>query len=192
MAKPSRLVPLPDILAPLLKTHGMASRLLEFFIRERWLEIAGQPVGGHTWPHSIRHHKLYLLAENSVWLQQLLFLKPELLIRLNAAAAAWAGSDGTLLTDIVLRVGAAQSICIAQDRETGSPGGEPLPEDDPDWERFASETAGSVVKRVTDLALRAQLRALFLKAAWSTEKPAHAQACPQTGLGIPILGRPQA
>ncbi|ULA64332.1 MAG: hypothetical protein LZF86_120053 [Nitrospira sp.] len=87
------------ILSGLAKQLGLETRLVELRIQQQWPSLVGEPIGSHTWPAQIRFHKLYLLVENSVWLQQLTFLKPALLAKINAEA----GSE--LLTDIVLRVG---------------------------------------------------------------------------------------
>ncbi|MCC6141583.1 MAG: DUF721 domain-containing protein [Nitrospira sp.] len=87
------------ILSGLAKQLGLETRLVEVRIQQEWRSLVGEPIGSHTWPAQIRFHKLYLLVENSVWLQQLTFLKPALLAKINAEA----GSE--LLTDIVLRVG---------------------------------------------------------------------------------------
>lgn len=151
MAKRSSLNPLPDILARFLKTHGMASHMLEFTLQEHWIEIAGEHVGRHTRPESIRHHKLHLTAENSVWLQQLLFLKPELLAKLNGIA------EGEALTDIVLRVG---TVAPAQDSthhaETPSP--------EPTAHAMTEDLHAAIedtLRPIADPALQARLRALF-------------------------------
>lgn len=93
------LVSFGAILSGLAKQLGLETRLVELRIQQQWPALVGEPIGSHTWPAQIRFHKLYLLVENSVWLQQLTFLKPTLLAKLNAEA----GSD--FLTDIVLRVG---------------------------------------------------------------------------------------
>lgn len=93
------LVSFGTILSSVAKQFGLETRLVELRIQQQWPALVGEPIGSHTWPTQIRFHKLYLLVENSVWLQQLTFLKPALLAKLNAEA----GSE--LLTDIVLRVG---------------------------------------------------------------------------------------
>jgi len=93
------LVSFGTILSSVAKQLGLETRLVELRIQQHWPALVGEPIGSHTWPTQIRFHKLYLLVENSVWLQQLTFLKPALLAKLNAEA----GSE--LLTDIVLRVG---------------------------------------------------------------------------------------
>lgn len=87
------------ILSGLAKRLGLESRLVELRLQHQWCDIIGQPIGSHTWPDQIRFKKLYLVVRNSVWLQQLTFLKPTLLAKLHAAT----GTE--LITDIVLRVG---------------------------------------------------------------------------------------
>lgn len=93
------LVSFGTILSSVAKQLGLETRLVELRIQQQWPALVGEPIASHTWPVQIRFHKLYLLVENSVWLQQLTFLKPALLAKLNAEA----GSE--FLTDIVLRVG---------------------------------------------------------------------------------------
>src|ERR1051325_3198652 len=78
---------------------GLASMLLEQRLQRRRADIVGEAVAAHTRPDAIRFKKLYLIAENSIWLQQLTFLKPSLLEQVNAAAGKLA------IIDIVLRVG---------------------------------------------------------------------------------------
>jgi hypothetical protein len=93
------LVSFGTILSTVAKQLGLETRLVELRIQQQWPALVGEPIGSHTWPTQIRFHKLYLLVENSVWLQQLTFLKPALLAKLNAEAGS------AFLTDIVLRVG---------------------------------------------------------------------------------------
>ena len=76
------------ILAGLSKRLGLQSHLFELRLQQQWREIIGEPVGSHTWPAQVRFKKLYLIVRNSVWLQQLVFLKPTLLAKLNDRAGA--------------------------------------------------------------------------------------------------------
>jgi hypothetical protein len=152
MAKRPSLNPLPDILSRFLKTHGMAIPMLEFRLQQHWPEIVGDHVARHTWPDSVRHRKLYLVAENSVWLQQLLFLKPELLAKINGAA------DGEALTDIVLRVG---TLPVPDAGES------PPAQTGTVEERLDGETRAEIeatVQAIADPDLQTRLRALFSKA----------------------------
>jgi hypothetical protein len=86
------------ILSGLAKRLGLESRLIELRLQRNWKQIVGEPIGSHTWPDQIRFKKLYLLVHNSVWMQQLIFLKPALLAKINEAAGS------ALVTDLALRV----------------------------------------------------------------------------------------
>jgi predicted nucleic acid-binding Zn ribbon protein len=87
------------ILSGLAKRLGLQTHLFEVRLQQQWREIIGEPVGSHTWPVQVRFKKLYLIVRNSVWLQQLTFLKPTLLAKVNEQA----GSEQ--ITDIAFRVG---------------------------------------------------------------------------------------
>ena len=101
------------ILSGLAKRLGLQSHLFELHLQQQWRDIIGEPVGSHTWPAQVRFKKLHLIVRNSVWLQQLIFLKPTLLAKLNERA----GSE--VLTDIAFRVGEIP------ERPTGSSGPSP-------------------------------------------------------------------
>lgn len=88
-----------NILSGLAKRLGLESRLVELRLQQRWRDIIGEPIGSHTWPDQIRFKKLYLVVRNSVWLQQLTFLKPTLLAKVQTA------TGGDAVSEIVLRVG---------------------------------------------------------------------------------------
>ena len=91
--------PLGAVLKSVADRHGFGGRLFEYQLQQRWTDIVGLSVAEHTRPDQIRFRKLYLLVENSVWLQQLVFLKPALIERINAAAGV------PVVSDIMLRVG---------------------------------------------------------------------------------------
>lgn len=99
MARPGTLDSFGTILSGLSKRLGLESRLVELRLQHQWSDIVGEPMASHTWPANIRFKKLYLIVRNSVWLQQLTFLKPALLTKLQADAGP------ELVTDIVGRVG---------------------------------------------------------------------------------------
>lgn len=78
-------------------------------------------MASHTWPTQIRFKKLYLVVRNSVWLQQLTFLKPALLTKLQAEF----GTE--CVTDLACRVGEipadseAPSACLTTDLRSSQP-----------------------------------------------------------------------
>jgi hypothetical protein len=99
MRGPGQLDSFGSILSGLAKRLGLQSHLFELRLQQHWRDIIGEPIGSHTWPAQVRFKKLYLIVRNSVWLQQLIFLKPTLLVKLNERA----GSE--MFNDIVFRVG---------------------------------------------------------------------------------------
>jgi predicted nucleic acid-binding Zn ribbon protein len=120
MRAPGPIDSFGTILSGLAKRLGLESRLLELRLQRTWREIVGEPIGSHTWPDHIRFKKLHLLVHNSVWMQQLTFLKPALLTKINEAAGS------TLITDLALRIGeipAAESS--GRDSEPVAPSSRP-------------------------------------------------------------------
>lgn len=99
MIGPGTLDSFGSILSGLSKRLGLESRMLELRLQRRWRDIVGEPMASHTWPAQIRFKKLYLIVRNPVWLQQLTFLKPALLAKLQAESATES------VTDIAFRVG---------------------------------------------------------------------------------------
>jgi hypothetical protein len=144
--------PVSSILTRVAHKLGLETRLLEFQLKHRWPEIAGAQIGAHTRPDHIRFKKLYLYVENSVWLQQLTFLKPTLLEKINEAAG------GTIVTEIVLRIGE-----ITQEAQEKNP--------IPDHERPSRDVPASLVaeaaahaEAVMDPDLRERLTAVMANA----------------------------
>ena len=88
-----------SILSGVSKRLGLEPRLIERRLQHRWHDLVGEPMASHTWPAQIRFNKLYLLVRNPVWLQQLAFLKPALLSKLQAEV----GPDR--IADIAFRIG---------------------------------------------------------------------------------------
>ena len=99
MPNPGTLDSFSSILSGLSKRLGLQSRLVELRVQRQWRDIVGEPTASHTWPAQIRFKKLYLVVRNSVWLQQLTFLKPALLAKLQEAFGP------EFMTDIAFRVG---------------------------------------------------------------------------------------
>ena len=130
----------------------MEAKLLEWRLRRHWSDIAGEQIASHTRPDQIRFKKLYLIVENSVWLQQLTFLKPTLLEKINEAA----GSQ--IVSDIIFRVGEVSS----EPREVQRLDDEVPRLADPSPETLAQAAAHAAA--VKDPDLRARLIAVMAQA----------------------------
>lgn len=77
--------------------------MAEHHLREHWVEIVGEQIAAHAQPDQIRFHKLYMAVDSPAWMQELAFLKPTLLEKINAAL----GRPQTrfLIEEIILRLG---------------------------------------------------------------------------------------
>lgn len=111
MALRSYFDSIASVLTGIARRHGMEAKLFEHKLLKNWAGIAGEPIAAHTRPDQIKFKKLYLVAESSVWIQHLTFLKPELIEKINAAAGS------AMITDVVLRVGQPQQV--KSEREKG-------------------------------------------------------------------------
>lgn len=150
------MTPLGPTLSAVARQYGLDAKLLEYRLGRRWPEIVGDQVAAHTRPDAVRYRKLYLIAENSVWLQQLTFLKPSLLEKINAA------TGGPILSDIVLRVGDVSGETPQGQSAKGQAKREESDEHDPSPESMVE--AAALAHAVNDPDLRARLTTVIAKA----------------------------
>jgi hypothetical protein len=80
MKKPQ---PLRSILEKTLKTLEIDVPLKTYTILGAWNEIVGESVAVHSQPRSIRNRILFIDVSHPTWMQQLQFLKPTLLEKVN-------------------------------------------------------------------------------------------------------------
>jgi len=159
MAAQSFFDSIASVLSGIARRHGMEAKLFEHKLLKNWPEIAGEPVAAHTRPDQIKFKKLYLIAESSVWIQHLTFLKPELIEKVNAAAGR------PLITDVVLRVGTmnrAEPVLKSEESDEA-----PAPAPSP--QSLAEAEAHAAV--VTDPELRARLTDVIAQALRRQEIP---------------------
>ncbi|HKW85602.1 MAG TPA: DUF721 domain-containing protein [Nitrospiraceae bacterium] len=159
MRRGSLFASVSSILTNIAPRFGMEAKLMEWRLRRHWLEIAGEQIAAHTRPDQIRFKKLYLIVGNSVWLQQLMFLKPTLLEKINEAA----GSQ--LVSDILFRVGEIPS----EPREVHGHDDEAPRLVDPSPESLAQATTHAAT--VKDPDLRARLIAVMAQALSFRDRP---------------------
>lgn len=157
MKTPPALAPVSATLNAIAHQYGLEAKLLEHRLRLNWGKLVGDSIAMHTRPEAIRFRKLSLIADSSVWLQQLTFLKPDLLKKINATAG------DVFVSDLILRVGEVgggekephvQSNKITETCEDSG--------QDPDDDSLA-EAAG-YAQAVSDPELRAHLTAVMARA----------------------------
>jgi len=73
-----------SVLEKTLKALEIDVPLKEYSILRGWNEIVGESVAVQAQPRSIRNRILFIEVSHSTWMQQLQFLKPTLLEKVNA------------------------------------------------------------------------------------------------------------
>lgn len=107
-----------SVLQDVSKGSALALKLSEVRLQREWEGLVGQTIAKHSYPESIRYKKLNLVADNSIWLQQLVFLKATILEAIHSILPDLA------LTEIILRIGS-----IPEKRPANIP--TPLPSSEP-------------------------------------------------------------
>ncbi len=87
-----------QILGDILKKHDISKVSKLGRLADSWTGLMGPAISSHTSPNDLRDGILFLLVDSPVWMQQLSFLKAELLEKLS----------GYGITDIMLRLGRVQ------------------------------------------------------------------------------------
>jgi len=72
-----------SVLENTLKSLEIDVSLKSYSILGAWNEIVGATVAAHSHPRSIRNRILFIDVSHSTWMQQLQFLKPTLLEKVN-------------------------------------------------------------------------------------------------------------
>src|SRR5512137_1580391 len=72
-----------SVLENTLKSLEIDVPLKSYSILGAWNEIVGATVAAHSQPRSIRNRILFIEVAHSTWMQQLQFLKPTLLEKVN-------------------------------------------------------------------------------------------------------------
>jgi predicted nucleic acid-binding Zn ribbon protein len=96
-----------QILQRIIEQYGLQGPMAEYYLKQHWAEVVGEQIASHTQPVQIRFHKLYLSIDSPAWMQELAFLKSELLEKVNAALIQH--QAGIHVDEIVLRLGSSAS-----------------------------------------------------------------------------------
>jgi predicted nucleic acid-binding Zn ribbon protein len=96
-----------QILQHIIEQYGLQGPMAEHYLKQHWANVVGEQIAAHTQPVQIRFHKLYLSIDSPPWMQELAFLKSELLEKINAALTEHRA--GIHVNEIVLRLGSPAS-----------------------------------------------------------------------------------
>jgi predicted nucleic acid-binding Zn ribbon protein len=110
MKKPQ---PIRSILEKALKGLEIDLPTKTYSIWGAWEEIVGDAVAAQTQPRAIRNRILFIDVSHSTWIQQLQFLKPTLLEKINAFLGE------TQIKDIRFKLGKVSATHPAQSKSRG-------------------------------------------------------------------------
>jgi hypothetical protein len=116
-----------------------------------WKEIVGEPVALHTQPRTIRNRILFIDVSHPTWIQQLQFLKPTLLEKINTFLGE------SPIQDIRFKLGKIPPAIP-------SPSKTPVVED----EKLDEETLNRIenlVQKINDEEIAKELREVLIKGA---------------------------
>ena len=91
--KTDRLTPLRDILREALKASGMDVDLELYRLWEQWTDLVGPAIAKNAHPVAIKKTLLLVNVSSAPWMQQLQYLKNELMEKLNSALGREAVKD---------------------------------------------------------------------------------------------------
>jgi len=82
----ARLQPIGEILFSTFKKKGLAVKLEENALFKLWPQAVGAKIAAQTQPDSLRAGTLFVKTTSSVWVQQLHFIKEDILQKINELA----------------------------------------------------------------------------------------------------------
>lgn len=97
--KPSDCEPIANIIGSVLQSCHGGKRQNARVVWDFWDRVVGETVARNAQPAAFKHRILMVHVSSSAWLQELHFLKKELIMRLNQAAG------GRVVEDIQFKIG---------------------------------------------------------------------------------------
>ena len=86
-----------DLIPALLEKLGLSRGIAGYGVLERWPEIVGAKIAEVATPERIRDGKLWVSVSHPAWRNELVFMKRELIDKINAAMG------GEVVKDIIFR-----------------------------------------------------------------------------------------
>jgi len=148
MRKPQ---PLHSILEKTLKALEIDVPLKTYSILGAWNKIVGESVAEHSQPRSIRNRILFIDVSHSTWMQQLQFLKPTLLEKINTFLGE------SLIQDIRFKLGKISPTIPAPSKT--------LLLEDEKLDKATLNRIENILQEIDDDQIRKSLRDVLIKGA---------------------------
>jgi hypothetical protein len=148
MKKPQ---PIRSILEKTVKTLEIDVPLKTYSILGAWNQIVGESVADHSQPYSIRNRILFVDVTHPTWMQQLQFLKPTLLEKVNTFLGE------SLIQDIRFKLGKISKTIPALPKT--------LWMEDEKLDKPTLSRIESLIQKIDDQEVRKSLRQVLIKGA---------------------------
>jgi predicted nucleic acid-binding Zn ribbon protein len=89
--------PLSDILAATLNQLGISAKIKQHEVLDIWEQIVGEQIARVATAENIRDGKLFISVKNSTWRNELLYLKQEIIQKINSRM------NQEIINDIIFR-----------------------------------------------------------------------------------------
>jgi hypothetical protein len=86
MAREKPLTRISDILLKIAKKFDLEIKIVEQTINKNWGKLVGERISAHTKPDTVSYRKLLVHVDSPAWMQQLMFLKEDIIKNINEAA----------------------------------------------------------------------------------------------------------
>lgn len=86
MAKERPLTKISDVLLKIAKKFDLEIKIVEQTINKNWTKLVGERIASHTKPDTVSYRKLLVHVDSPAWMQQLTFLKEDIIKNINEAA----------------------------------------------------------------------------------------------------------
>ncbi len=80
---PNRFISLSDVILNLVAQMGLQGEMHLYSLCAHWEEIVGPQIARHTTPERLRSDRLILCVDSAPWMNQLTFLKKEIIGKTN-------------------------------------------------------------------------------------------------------------
>lgn len=143
--------PIRSILEKTVKALEIDVPLKTYSILGAWNEIVGESVAGHSQPRSIRNRILFIDVAHPTWMQQLQFLKPTLLEKVNTFLGE------PLIQDIRFKLGKISRTISAPPNTVRM--------EDERLDKVTLKRIESVVQKISNEEVKESLRQLLIEGA---------------------------
>jgi hypothetical protein len=146
LKRPPRL---GEVLGHYFKRSGLSGKIQEQKILEAWERAVGEPIADRTQPIGVKNRVLQVKVTNSVWMQQLQFMKGLILQKLREQIG------DHLLQDLRFFIGEVEpSVARGKKRPEGDPGGQSLGLTEAEKERIEKVLSGIIDPEMREILSR--------------------------------------